>query len=266
MEVQAALGSDIALAFDECTPFRADRDYTARLDRADRTAGSTAASPGTASTGPPRPGRLRDRPGRDPRGPAPRVGGRRLRGRRRRDRDRRDARPRQGADARGRRDDRRRCCPPTRPSTCSGSASPTTWSRGSAAASTASTARSRPGSAATGWRWRRCPTKRFRYDVRRRSNAARATGPWSRGARASPARAHSRAYVHYLSRAEELTGVRLLTLHNLVYTAELVRLAREALVAGPIRGLPRRDPRRRRSLGGRLSLGHRLSSSRCSPR
>ena len=30
MEVQAALGSDIALAFDECTPFHAGRDYTAR--------------------------------------------------------------------------------------------------------------------------------------------------------------------------------------------------------------------------------------------
>jgi queuine tRNA-ribosyltransferase len=30
MEVQAALGSDLALAFDECTPFHIDRDYTAR--------------------------------------------------------------------------------------------------------------------------------------------------------------------------------------------------------------------------------------------
>jgi queuine tRNA-ribosyltransferase len=30
MQVQAALGSDIALVFDECTPFHADRDYTAR--------------------------------------------------------------------------------------------------------------------------------------------------------------------------------------------------------------------------------------------
>ncbi|HEX5896557.1 MAG TPA: tRNA guanosine(34) transglycosylase Tgt, partial [Thermoleophilaceae bacterium] len=29
MEVQAALGSDIALAFDECTPFHVERDYTA---------------------------------------------------------------------------------------------------------------------------------------------------------------------------------------------------------------------------------------------
>ena len=30
MEVQAALGSDIVLEFDECTPFNVDRDYTAR--------------------------------------------------------------------------------------------------------------------------------------------------------------------------------------------------------------------------------------------
>jgi queuine tRNA-ribosyltransferase len=30
MEVQAKLGSDIALAFDECTPFHVERDYTAR--------------------------------------------------------------------------------------------------------------------------------------------------------------------------------------------------------------------------------------------
>ena len=53
MEVQAALGSDIALAFDECTPFHVERDYTAALDGAAPTAGSTAASPGTASTRPP---------------------------------------------------------------------------------------------------------------------------------------------------------------------------------------------------------------------
>jgi queuine tRNA-ribosyltransferase len=30
MEIQAALGSDVVLAFDECTPFHVDRDYTAR--------------------------------------------------------------------------------------------------------------------------------------------------------------------------------------------------------------------------------------------
>src|SRR5207253_1336330 len=30
MEIQAALGSDIALVFDECTPFNVTKDYTAR--------------------------------------------------------------------------------------------------------------------------------------------------------------------------------------------------------------------------------------------
>jgi queuine tRNA-ribosyltransferase len=30
MEIQAALGADVALAFDECTPFHVERDYTAR--------------------------------------------------------------------------------------------------------------------------------------------------------------------------------------------------------------------------------------------
>ena len=30
MEIQAAIGSDIALAFDECTPFHATREYTQR--------------------------------------------------------------------------------------------------------------------------------------------------------------------------------------------------------------------------------------------
>jgi len=30
MSIQAALGSDVVLAFDECTPFHAGRDYTAR--------------------------------------------------------------------------------------------------------------------------------------------------------------------------------------------------------------------------------------------
>ena len=37
MEIQGALGTDIALAFDECTPFHVERDYTARsLERTQR--------------------------------------------------------------------------------------------------------------------------------------------------------------------------------------------------------------------------------------
>ena len=100
MEVQAALGSDIALAFDECTPFHVERDYTASsMERTHRWLDRCVdwhrehAPAGTAA--------LRDRPGRGLRGPARAVD--RLRGllRRARDRDRRVARPVEGADARG---------------------------------------------------------------------------------------------------------------------------------------------------------------------
>ena len=58
MEVQAALGSDIALAFDECTPFHVDRDYTERsterthrwLERCLRLAGRARAATIRSST------------------------------------------------------------------------------------------------------------------------------------------------------------------------------------------------------------------------
>ena len=105
MQVQAALGSDIALVFDECTPYHADRDYTARsMERThrwlDRCLDWHAAERARA------PGGLRHRPGRRPRGAAPRVGAGGLRGRRRRDRDRRHPGARQGGDGRGAGDDR----------------------------------------------------------------------------------------------------------------------------------------------------------------
>ena len=57
---------------------------------------------------------------------------------------------------------------------------------------------------------------------RPRQGAATAT-PTSRSwraARARPApRGYSRGYLHYLVKARELTGARLLTLHNLAYLA-----------------------------------------------
>ena len=101
MEVQAALGSDIALAFDECTPFHADRDYTARARPSAPTAGSSAASRGTASTarrtrpcsGSSRAASTRTCAASRPRR-WPTAGGRR-------DRDRRHPGPRQAGDARG---------------------------------------------------------------------------------------------------------------------------------------------------------------------
>ncbi|HEY6550452.1 MAG TPA: tRNA-guanine(34) transglycosylase, partial [Solirubrobacterales bacterium] len=43
---------------------------------------------------------------------------------------------------------------------------------------------------------------------------------------------HDRDYLSYLSRAEELTAVRLLCLHNLTYLNELMTYARKAIEGG----------------------------------
>lgn len=43
---------------------------------------------------------------------------------------------------------------------------------------------------------------------------------------------HTRGYLHYLARGRELTGARLLTLHNLTFMAELMRGIRAAIEAG----------------------------------
>ena len=90
-----------------------------------------------------------------------------------------------------------------------------------ARASTSSTAPCRPGSPATGWRWRRCPRRAFASTSPRRSSRP-TRRRWSRAVRARPAPRTRRAYLHYLSRAEELTGGRLLTLHNLTFLERLV--------------------------------------------
>jgi len=45
-------------------------------------------------------------------------------------------------------------------------------------------------------------------------------------------REHTRAYLHYLSRMGELTGKRLLTLHNLTFMERLMRGLREAIAEG----------------------------------
>jgi queuine tRNA-ribosyltransferase len=45
-------------------------------------------------------------------------------------------------------------------------------------------------------------------------------------------RHHDRDYISYLSRAEELTAVRLIVLHNLTYMHELTTNARRAIQAG----------------------------------
>ena len=79
------------------------------------------------------------------------------------------------------------------------------------------------------------PQTRFRLDLRR-AEFCEDEGPLVEGCPCPACGAHSRAYVHYLSRSEELTGVRLLVLHNLAYTERLVRGAREAIGAGTLAG------------------------------
>ena len=75
------------------------------------------------------------------------------------------------------------------------------------------------------------PKSRFRLNIRNRREAE-AAGPLVEGCPCLACTRLSRGYVHYLSRARELTGVRLVTLHNLVYVERIVSGARSAIATG----------------------------------
>jgi queuine tRNA-ribosyltransferase len=75
------------------------------------------------------------------------------------------------------------------------------------------------------------PDSRFRFDVARAAHAL-SEEPLVDGCRCPACTDHTRAYLHYLVRARELTGVRLLSMHNLAYLERLVAGAREAIAAG----------------------------------
>jgi queuine tRNA-ribosyltransferase len=75
------------------------------------------------------------------------------------------------------------------------------------------------------------PESRYRFDLRRAA-AAEDPGPLVEGCPCVACAGHSRAYLHYLSRAEELTAVRLLVQHNLTYLQRLVSGARDAIASG----------------------------------
>ena len=229
MEIQAALGSDNALAFDECTPFHVDREYTARsmerthrwLDRCvewhrhhapdhqllfgivqggvheDLRAESTAyidAAPldGVAIGG--SLGQSKDQ--------MREVVEWSLRGLR-------DERPRHllgigDVDdilhAVGAGIDLFDCATPTR--------------------------LARHGTALV-----QDPAGRWRLDLTKSEH--RASGrPISETCGCLACREHTRAYLHYLLRAGEPTGARLVTLHNLTFMEELMRGLQEAIAAG----------------------------------
>ena len=75
------------------------------------------------------------------------------------------------------------------------------------------------------------PGDRHRFDIRK-GEFARDQSPLIEGCPCSTCSAHTRAYVHYLSRTQELTGVRLLVVHNLAYLERLVAGCREAIAGG----------------------------------
>jgi len=79
------------------------------------------------------------------------------------------------------------------------------------------------------------PDGRFRLDLAK-GRFADDDMPIADGCPCEACRRHSRAYLHYLARAKELTGARLLTLHNLTYMRELVGGARGAIAAAGLGG------------------------------
>jgi queuine tRNA-ribosyltransferase len=75
------------------------------------------------------------------------------------------------------------------------------------------------------------PAGRFRIDLTK-SAWADDDSPIVDGCSCEACSRHTRAYLHHLARAKDLTGTRLLTLHNLTYMQSLVSGAREMIAAG----------------------------------
>ena len=228
MEVQAKLGSDIALAFDECTPFHVERDYTARsMERTHRWLERCIA---WCAEHAPQGQLLYGIVQEGLRGPADRVdrlcGGLGGAGASRSAvrSDRRSSRCARWWGGRSRR------CPTSRRDTCWESAtwmiSSTPWAR----AWTASTA-PRPRLARHGTALVPDPEGRWRLDL---SKSAMRTSrePIDERCPCPACREHTRGYLHYLMRANELTGKRLITLHNLTFMQRLMAGMREAILEG----------------------------------
>ena len=75
------------------------------------------------------------------------------------------------------------------------------------------------------------PANRFRLDLTKPASRS-SREPIAAGCPCPACGDHTRAYLHYLARAGELTAARLITLHNLTFMAELMRGIRESIAAG----------------------------------
>jgi queuine tRNA-ribosyltransferase len=79
------------------------------------------------------------------------------------------------------------------------------------------------------------PETRWRLDMRK-GKWVGDRDPLVEGCPCTTCQRHDRDYVSYLSRAEELTAVRLIVIHNLTYMRELTTHARAAIQAGTFDG------------------------------
>ncbi|HEX3294909.1 MAG TPA: tRNA guanosine(34) transglycosylase Tgt [Solirubrobacterales bacterium] len=75
------------------------------------------------------------------------------------------------------------------------------------------------------------PDRRFRLDLMK-SIYADDDSPPVEGCPCEACTRHTRAYLHYLARNKDLTGTRLLTVHNLTYMERLTAGARDAIADG----------------------------------
>jgi queuine tRNA-ribosyltransferase len=226
MTVQAALGSDIALTFDECTPYHADRDYTARsMERTHRWLDRCLAwherqgPRGQAVFGIVQGGVHEDlRHAAAERVSAAAVDGLAIGGTLGRDKEEMRGvigitAPHLDTDA---------------PCHLLGIGEPDDLVEGIALGVDLFDCAVPTRLARHGMALAPLPETRCRFDVRR-AELSTDQRPLVEGCPCAACVAHSRAYIHFLSRAEELTGVRLLVLHNLTYLERLVRGAREAI-------------------------------------
>jgi queuine tRNA-ribosyltransferase len=229
MRIQAALGADIALAFDECTPYHADREYTARsverthrwLDRCvawhDREGPRRQAVFGIVQGG------VHEelRHASAERVSAASVDGIAIGGTLGRDKE----------QMYGVVDMTTGRLPLDSPRHLLGIGEPDDLVEGIAMGVDLFDCAVPTRLARHGMALAPLAGERFRLDVRRAA-LADDEAPLVDGCPCPACREHSRAYLHYLSRAEELTAVRLLVLHNLTYIARIVRGARTAIAAG----------------------------------
>jgi queuine tRNA-ribosyltransferase len=228
MAVQAALGSDIALAFDECTPYHADRDYTARsMERTHRWLDRCVSwherqgPRGQAVFGIVQGGVHEDlrRAAAEAVSAAP-VDGLAIGGTL--GRDKAEMREVLGMTAPH--------LATEAPRHLLGIGEPDDLVEGISLGVDLFDCAVPTRLARHGMALAPLAESRFRFDVRR-ATLAGDERPLVEGCPCRTCRAHSRAYLHFLSRAEELTGVRLLVVHNLTYLERLVGGAREAIRA-----------------------------------